>query len=691
MSKQFDENEVKKAIAIMKPDGQLFECRMLEGSRIYSGYFTDADTLVEALSHEDLRNRNVYITLNEIDEGCYGRVQRDKFLLIRKEPTTSDGDITGYDWLMIDLDPKRPSGTSSSDAELQEAKNLGNKMFLGLRNLGFETPLFAYSGNGVHLLYRVNLAKTDERIALMKKCLQVLDMMFSTDNVKVDVKNFNPSRICKLYGCVSAKGANTKERPHRQSYIIGNPTEVKATDIAYLEKLASLIPDEQDKPQQYNNYSPSSFDVESWMQKYGIGYKAVGCSDGTKYILDHCPFNENHKGKDAMVFRRNNGALSFVCLHDSCSSYHWKEFRQRFEPNAYERREAVRQERMYHSYNRHIKPPVRVAEKPVDGSPMFLTMQMIHDMEMPEETFVRTGIEIIDQKMRGLKKGHVSVWSGLRGSAKSTLLSEIGLNAMQDGNNVGFYSGELTPKNFAKWMNLQAAGKSFVKPTKYEGYFYTDDAVQKKIASWMDKHLWLYNNDYGNDFCSIISEFEKVVDEKKLDLLILDNLMAFNISGLSDNKWDAQTQFVLRLCSLAKERQLHIAFVAHPRKSMGFLRFDDISGSADLGNAVDDAFIVHRNNNDFKRFTKDMFGWHDDNPIYDGTNVVEIVKDRDGGNQDVFIPLYYEVETKRLKNEKSENVIYGWCNNEPQERKEPMLSLADLSDYEDDTDANPFE
>ncbi len=688
MSNYFDANEVKKAISLMKPDGQLFECRMLEGSKIYSGYFTDAETLVNALSHENLRDRNVYITLNEIDSGCYGRKQRDCFILVRKDPTTGDKDIVGYDWLMVDLDPTRPSGTSSSDAELEEAKNLGNKVYLALRNLGFEKPLFAYSGNGVHLLYKINLSNADERVALVKKCLQVLDMMFSTERVKVDTKNFNLSRICKLYGCKSAKGADTKDRPHRMSHIIGNPTEIKVTDIAYLEKLANLIPDEAEKPQEYNSYSPSSFNVEAWMQKYGIGYKAVGCSDGTKYILDHCPFNENHKGKDAMVFRRNNGALSYICLHDSCSDKHWKEFRQFFEPNAYERREAVRNERMYHSYNRHIKPPTRVAEKPTDGSPMFFTMQMIHDLEKPEETFVRTGIDVIDQKMRGLKKGHVSVWSGLRGSAKSTLLSEIGLNARQDGNNVGFYSGELTPKNFSKWMNLQAAGKSYVKPTRYDGYYYVDDPTQLKIASWMGDHLWLYNNDYGNDFCNVIAEFEKVIDEHKLDLLILDNLMAFNISGLSENKWDAQTQFVLKLCSLAKDKQVHICFVAHPRKSMGFLRFDDISGSGDLGNAVDDAFIVHRNNNDFRRFTKDMFGWKDDNPIYEGTNVVEIVKDRDGGNQDVFIPLFYETETKRLKNEKSENVIYGWCSDAPEEQ---LPTLADFNAVEDDLSGLPFD
>ena len=89
MSNYFDANEVKKAISLMKPDGQLFECRMLEGSKIYSGYFTDAETLVNALSRENLRDRNVYITLNEIDSGCYGRKQRDCFILVRNATVAS--------------------------------------------------------------------------------------------------------------------------------------------------------------------------------------------------------------------------------------------------------------------------------------------------------------------------------------------------------------------------------------------------------------------------------------------------------------------------------------------------------------------------------------------------------------------------------------------------------------------------
>lgn len=663
--KLFDEEQVRKTIAVMKPNNQIFEVRVVYGNKQnFSGYFRDADTLIKELGRINPYDCNVYITLNQLVSGCMGRSQLEHF---EKNPknTTSDNDVTGLEWLMIDLDPKRPAGTSSSDAECNTARDLGNKIYMALKNMGFEEPIAAFSGNGVHMLYKIRLSNTKENTELLKKCLSVLDIMFSIDGaIEVDTKNFNASRICKLYGTSAQKGSNTAERPHRMSFIRGSYEKyehLKPTDKMYLEKLASLIPDEPEKPAQYNNYNPRTFDIEAWMQKYGIEYKAQSISGGMKYILEHCPFNENHKGKDAVVFKRDNGALAFCCLHNSCRDKGWKEFRQHFEPNAYEKAYQWQEKRMYQSFNRD-KPvkmePRRIEKK--DDEPVFFTAQMILDRDKPEETFIRTGIKTIDNKMRGLKKGHVSVWSGLRASAKSTVLSQICLNAVDTGNNVGVYSGELTEQNFMRWMNQQAAGKGWVKPSRYEGYYNTPIEIQKKIAAWLSDRFWLYNNYYGNEYEAVMNEFVKKIDSNKLDLLILDNLMAFNISSLGYTKWDAQSAFVLGLSSIAKQRNVHIAFVAHPKKANGFLRFDDISGTADLGNAVDEAFIVHRNNNDFKRLTKEMFKWSDDNEVYDGTNVIEIVKDRDGGNQDVFVPLYYEVESKRLKNDIAENVIYGW-------------------------------
>lgn len=652
-----NEKEIRKTIELMKPNSQLFEVRVIFNNKaMYSGYFNDADSLMTAFRELNVQGEcNVYITLNSINPACYDRQQKNTFCKNAKI-TTSDNDIIGYDWLMIDLDPKRPSGTSSTNEQIEKAKEYGNKIYQFMRNLGFSKPLFANSGNGVHLLYRIRLKNSDENRKLIELSLKTLNMLFTSSEIDVDMKNFNQSRVCKLYGTKAQKGANSSDRPHRMSYIIGNPEAIEVNDIKYLEKLCDLYPKEE-KPQKYNNYQPREFDLEEWMNKYGLRYRKSSYADGTKYILDCCPFDLNHKGKDACIFHSRTGAIGFHCFHNSCADKTWKDVRLLYEPDAYEKRQQEYEKRIYSKPNR--KQEVKKIEE-TDGKPVFYTATDILNFPKKEESFVKSGIHMIDEKMRGLKKGYVSVISGLRASGKSSVISEICLDCVDFENRVGVFSGELAPKNFMRWMNLQAAGKGYVEPTQFDGYYNVHRKYQEKIANWLGNNFFLYNNEYGNDFSAIMEEFEKKIEADKLDLLILDNLMAFNISGLSDNKWDAQTEFVLSLQRLAKRKDIHIVFVAHPRKAMGFLRLDDISGTGDLGNAVDNAFIVHRVNNDFKRLTKLTFGWQDDNEIYQATNVIEIAKDRDGGLQDIFIPLFYEKESKRLKNYQAENKIYGW-------------------------------
>lgn len=674
----FNETEIRKTLSALKPNGMLFEVRIIEngGKTNYSGYFTDAETLIEHMGRLRLDNTNAYITLNSIKEACYSREQKNSFIRNAKI-TTSDKDIDGYEWIMIDLDPVRPTGTSSSEAERDKAKDMGNKIFAFLQSQGFYTPLCADSGNGLHLLYKIRAKNSPENVDAIKKFLATVSMLFSDEDVDVDVKNFNPSRICKLYGTLAQKGTGTEERPHRMSGIIRFPDE-RPNDMAYVKKICNLYPKE-DKPQAYNHYAPKTFDLDEWLGRFHIGYRKTSFNGGEKFILDHCPFDQNHKGKDACIFRTTSGAIGFKCFHNSCDGKTWQDVRKLFEPDAYEQNQKIQQRIMYGSHNRFLRQrPEPITPK--EGSPVFYTAMDILNLKTPSETFIKTGITEIDKRMRGLKKGYVSVLTGLRGSAKSTLLSEIILNAVDVGNNVGCFSGELSPKNFMRWMYLQAAGKDRVESTEYESYYNVTRQNQLLIASWLGERFRLYNNDYGNVFESIIQEFEKVVKENQLDFLVLDNLMAFNITSLAETKFDAQAAFVWNLQTLAKKHNVHIMFVAHPRKATGFLRLDDISGTGDIGNAVDNAFIIHRNNMDFRRLSKDMFGWKESNPVYNGTNVIEIAKDRDGGTQDVFVPLWYERETKRLKNSPEESHIYGW---RIAERKTEQVMLNEFLEVND--------
>ena len=426
----------------------------------------------------------------------------------------------------------------------------------------------------------------------------------------------------------------------------------------FIQKVIDIIPKDTEKPQQYNRYNGAEFDVETWMDKYGIGYHKASISDGIKYILDHCPFDASHTGKDAAVIRRNNGALCFHCFHNSCADKGWKDLRLLYEPNAYEKKWQETEKRMYGHFNRERPKPKPLEEK--TDKPIWYTPMDIWNMPQEQVEYIKTGFEGIDKRTYGLQKRAISVVTGLRSAGKSTWIDDLILNAIQSGNRVGCFSGELPERQFMRWIIRQAAGKGRVEPGRFEGQWNVPRQYQEEIAKWLQGKFYLYNNSYGNNFVQLLDAIEKKIDADKLDLIVLDNLMALNIEDLSDNQWNAQTEFVLRLSSLAKQANVHILFVAHPRKTVDFLRLEDISGVGNLANAVDEAFLIHRNNEDFKRRSQAMFRWKDDNEVYRGTNVVEIAKDRENGTQDVFVPLYYEKETKRLKNVPTENIIYGW-------------------------------
>ena len=435
--KIFELDEIRKTIHALKNDGELFEVRCLEanGKRVSSGYFRNADTMLEQLCHLNSSDSNIYMVLNDIKPDCYSREQRNRFVTNTKVQT-SDNDIVGYDWLFVDVDPKRPSGVSSSDEQLQKAKETGNRVYAFMKNIGFNSPVTAMSGNGIHLLYRIQLANSEENKTLVKSCLMVLDMFFSNETVSIDKSNFNPARICKLYGTMARKGSNTSENPHRMSHLLTEGSK-EPTDKAYLEKLAAMLP-VPEKPQKYNDYSPREFDLEEWLIKYGLRYQKTSYSDGTKYILEQCPFDSNHKGKDACIFQARSGAIGFHCFHNSCQDKTWRDVRILYEPDAYEKRQQEYERKIYS--RQPVQSQVKVIQ-PVDGKPIFYTATDILNLPVPDERFIKTGIADVDKKMRGLKKGYVSVMSGLRAAGKSSVISEMVLDGVEAGNNIGVFSG----------------------------------------------------------------------------------------------------------------------------------------------------------------------------------------------------------------------------------------------------------
>lgn len=666
MTVVFDEEKIRQAISVLVVPDKVFEVRIIRKrpKQVLSGYFKNTDDLLKELRKIDLSNSNAYITLNAVKEQCYSAEQHDKFL--PGATATSDSDIDYYSWLFIDLDPKRKPGISATDEEREAAFKLATKIYNYLREHNFCEPVKAVSGNGAHLLYKIALANNPENKKLLQDCLKTLDLLFSNEAVEVDVSTATPGHTVKLYGTLAQKGANTSDRPHRMSGIVHVPDNLQTSDKAKLEWLASQLPQKEETATSRTYMQPQGqFDIEAWMREHGISFTAKPCRDGVRYELDTCPFNHEHKAPDSSIFRYGNGAIGFKCFHNSCQGRTWKDVRLLYEPDAYTKADRADWQietgwSRHSNLNREL--PKLDINRPAADEPVFLTANDIINKKEPDAEYISTGIPGIDYTMKGLAKGAVSVLSGLRASAKSTFLSQLILEMIDKNQIVVCYSGELSAKNFLRWMFLQAAGKRHTVPSqRYRNFYILDsDETEKQIAAWMQDRFYLFNNSYGNKFSQLAKMLKEKAEKTKADCIILDNLMAVQLDYRAD-KYDAQTAFVWELKNIAKQTNTHILFVAHPRKTTGFLRLNDISGSGNIANICDAAFIIHRNNEDFSKATAEYFGKKKSHYIPDNcTNVIEICKDRENGTQDYFIPLWYEPETKRLRPDTERSKHYGW-------------------------------
>jgi hypothetical protein len=224
--------------AAFKNPGEVNELRVLGAfgnSQAWSGFakgtvagwFDDHDafcTAVEAINK--VKHGGVYFTPQIIDPRLIARACNR--LVVAKE-TTSDRDVLAYRFLLIDADPVRPAGISSSDAELAAALKLRDEIADEIASgYSLPEPIRAVSGNGGHLLYPLPDLPAGKYGPVIKKMLEEISVKYSTDLVTIDSKVFNPARIWKLYGTVARKGDEVSAGPHR---------EARPHRLAYIDRL----------------------------------------------------------------------------------------------------------------------------------------------------------------------------------------------------------------------------------------------------------------------------------------------------------------------------------------------------------------------------------------------------------------------------------------------------------------------
>lgn len=326
-------NDILTAVSILFQPGQVVEVRAIGEYNTASGYFNDPAQLAEkvTLLNKDTAIQGIYVTLNRVNPVLLARrANRIKAKLGKKDASTADSDIINRDWLPIDIDPVRPSGVSSSEEEHAAALEKAEKIAAYLSEMGWPDPVVGDSGNGAHLLYRIDLPNDQASKDLVKGCLESLSTLFSDDRCNVDTANFNAARIWKLYGTISRKGDNTPDRPHRKSCLITAPEKIEIVSEEELQHLAGLFPKEIEPPKRTK--TGQTIDLPQWLSSHGIGYEERPYQGGSLFVFDECPFSGDHKD-GAYAIQFPNGAIFAGCHHNSCGggAQRWPELRERYE------------------------------------------------------------------------------------------------------------------------------------------------------------------------------------------------------------------------------------------------------------------------------------------------------------------------------------------------------------------------
>ena len=319
------ESEIYSAFEKLLGEGQIVELRALgvpasDGiKRTLSGFFDDPYMMARAAAALSSRGaKGVYFTPNPITESKKTK-NLNTLVIGSKGKSATDSDIARQKWLLIDIDPERPTGVSATQDERFAASDVVYAVRDYLTEQGFPEPVFAESGNGFHLMYEIEGVTTK----LVREFLEHLASKFDTPRAKVDRLVFNPSRIWKVYGTTPCKGPNTNERPHRKARLLSFPEVLTPVSVQQLGGLTATGDEKAEGDVNFAQVAAVFDKLDTYLAKHFPQLK--GPEDwpgkGRRWTFDVCPWDESHLDRSAYVLQFNDGGIAAGCLHKNCNGH----------------------------------------------------------------------------------------------------------------------------------------------------------------------------------------------------------------------------------------------------------------------------------------------------------------------------------------------------------------------------------
>ena len=311
-------DSIKKMLAQLFEPGQVIGVSGIKLNNTMSKkFFTDVDNAAAVIEKADASGnfKGIYVTLQLLKPG-----------------STSDKrtDVASYVHLMIDFDRKAKNGNASDEERcaieqvMQEAK----EWLCGILE---SEPLVADTGNGFHLVFKLQPFAADERaMSLLKECILAVKARFEKSglNLEIDASVAEPEQLTRGYGTWNRKYPETPGRPQRQSRVLSAPAKWNPIERSRLELLAAEAPaPETSRSKQRKGRSlpalREDFDIYDFCDHYDLEIEEEFEKGGNTYFaLSECPMaGKRHSGDRAKSCLIVGGTLGFKCFSDECEVY----------------------------------------------------------------------------------------------------------------------------------------------------------------------------------------------------------------------------------------------------------------------------------------------------------------------------------------------------------------------------------
>ena len=211
--------------------------------------------------------------------------------------------------------------------------------------------------------------------------------------------------------------------------------------------------------------------------------------------------------------------------------------------------------------------------------------------------YFKSGIAELDDVIGGLFEGQYILLTGKCGEGKSTFMSQLVCEAIDQGINTLVYSGELPNTMFKNWLDIQLAGRNYLlKRTLDTGkeYYEVPLGIQNCINNWYRERIFVVDNSEFQDGEDLFDILEAAIYRYGIRFVCIDNLMTIVENGGKDYLM-AQTAAVNKVKALTKRTGCTVLMVAHERKQAASDTNDQVSGTANITNLADVVIAYRRN------------------------------------------------------------------------------------------------